>query len=108
MSYRRAEQRPPEMFRPASAQAGHRLDDHLFEVDPSLMTDHVPQQDMPVWDTIRIAHARVEHLEWMHRHWAALTISGAELLAELDGDASSATQSSTGPNDGNAASEARS
>lgn len=107
MSYRHPEQRPPAAFRPVSDQAGHRLDDHLFEVDPRLMTDHVRQQYMPVWDTVRIAHARVEHLEWMHRHWAALTISGAELLAELDGDASSAPHSSAGPTDGNA-SEARS
>jgi hypothetical protein len=84
MSYRRSEQQPPDGFRRVSDQAGHRLA-HVFEVEPSLMTEHVRQQQMPVWDTQRIVESRVDHLEWMHRHWADVPLSGDELLAELDG-----------------------
>ncbi len=83
MSYRRADEQPPEAFRSVTEQAGHRVGT-VFEVDPSLMTDHVRQQAMPVWDTVRIVASRTDHLEWMHRHWAATTLSGEALLAELD------------------------
>ena len=44
--------------------------DHVYEVDPSLMTEHTPQQDIPAWDTMRIVDSRWEHLAWMHDHWA--------------------------------------
>ena len=83
MSYRRADEQPSEAFRPVTEQAGHRVR-NVFEVDPALMTDHVRQQAMPVWDTVRIVASRTDHLEWMHRHWAATTLSGEALLAELD------------------------
>jgi hypothetical protein len=87
MSYRRADEQPPAAFRPVTEQAGERVG-HILEVDPALMTEHVRQQAMPVWDTRRIVAARSEHLAWMHRHWASRTLSGAELLAELDQDLS--------------------
>ena len=56
--------------------------EHIFEVDPALMTEHVPQQEFPNWDTQRIAASRTDHLEWMHRHWADVVVSGEELLDE--------------------------
>jgi hypothetical protein len=71
-------------------QAGHRVG-NVFEVDPALMSDHVRQQAMPVWDTVRIVASRTDHLEWMHRHWAATTLSGEALLAELDGTSTGRT-----------------
>lgn len=54
--------------------------EHIFEVDPRLMTEHVRQQEFPNWDTQRIAASRHDHLEWMHRHWATVVVSGEELL----------------------------
>ena len=58
--------------------------DHVFEVEPSLMVEHVTQQNFPNWDTLRIVSSRHDHLEWMHKHWAHLVISGEELLREID------------------------
>jgi hypothetical protein len=29
-----------------------------------------PQQDFPAWDTRRIVEARLDHLDWMHEHFA--------------------------------------
>ena len=93
MSYRHADEQPPDAFRPITEEAGQRVG-HIFEVNPALMTEHVRQQAMPVWDTHRIVDARIDHLEWMHRHWAARTLSGEELLAEVDQDRSVPTRSS--------------
>ena len=56
--------------------------EHIFEVDPRLMTEHIRQHDFPNWDTQRIAASRHDHLEWMHRHWATVVVSGEELLDE--------------------------
>jgi len=57
--------------------------EHVYEVEPSLMRDHVGQQAMPVWDTLRIGASRHDHLEWMHHHWAQTVVSGEELLEGL-------------------------
>jgi hypothetical protein len=92
MSYRHADEQPPDAFRPVGEHAGERVG-HILEVDPALMTEHVRQQAMPVWDTRRIVDSRSEHLAWMHRHWAWKTLSGEELLAELDQDRSTSTRS---------------
>lgn len=59
----------------------------VYEVQPSLMLDHVTQQTFPNWDTLRIVHSRHDHLAWMHKHWADEVVSGAELLDELSDDA---------------------
>lgn len=83
MSYRRAEEAPLASYRPVTAQAGQRVGD-IFEVEPALMSEHVHQQQMPTWDTLRIAGSRAAHLDWMHRHWAGLTVSGQALLDELE------------------------
>jgi hypothetical protein len=41
------------------------------------------QQDLPVWDTLRIVASRWDHLAWMHDHFADRVISAEEL--EEDG-----------------------
>lgn len=76
------ERRPPEAQR-VSDVAITRFE-HVFEVDPALMRDHVHQQRFPNWDTLRIVGSRHDHLEWMHRHWAGTVVSGAELLNEME------------------------
>ena len=59
---------------------------HLFEVDPRLMEVWVLQQAFPNWDSLRIMNSRGDHLEWMHRHFAATVIAGSTLLAEVDAE----------------------
>jgi hypothetical protein len=58
--------------------------EHVYEIDPALMTEHVHQQDIPNWDFRRIVDSRWEHLAWMHDHFADTVISGEELLAEIE------------------------
>jgi hypothetical protein len=79
--FRRGEQQDPPPSRRMSDVAIMRFE-HIFEVDPRLMTEHVRQQDFPNWDTQRIAASRHDHLDWMHRHWATVVVSGEELLDE--------------------------
>jgi hypothetical protein len=79
--FRRADEEEPPPAQRMSDVAIMRFE-HIFEVDPRLMTEHVEQQDFPNWDTQRIAASRTDHLEWMHRHWATVVISGEELLDE--------------------------
>jgi hypothetical protein len=55
--------------------------EHIYEVDPERMREFVHQQDMPVWDTMRIVNSRTDHLAWMHDHFADAVLSGEELLA---------------------------
>jgi hypothetical protein len=80
-SYRRGDQVTPPPARQTSDVTVMRFDG-IYEVDPRLMR-RVPQQPFPTWDTLRIAHSREDHLEWMHRHFAETVISGAEILAAL-------------------------
>ena len=77
--FRPAEDRVPPPPQQMSDVAIMRFE-HIFEVDPRLMTEHVRQQEFPNWDTQRIAASRHDHLEWMHRHWATVVVSGGELL----------------------------
>jgi len=60
--------------------------DHVFEVDPALMTEHVHQQNIPNWDFQRIVASRWEHLAWMHNHFADTVLSGEELLGEIEAE----------------------
>lgn len=60
--------------------------DHVFEVDPALMTQHVHQQDIPNWDFQRIVDNRWEHLAWMHDHFADKVLSAEELLGEIEAE----------------------
>ena len=79
--FRRSEQETPPPPRQMSDVAIMRFE-HIFEVDPALMDEHVRQQEFPNWDTQRIAASRHDHLDWMHRHWATVVVSGEELLDE--------------------------
>ncbi|HYY77097.1 MAG TPA: hypothetical protein VE644_12330 [Gaiellaceae bacterium] len=84
IGFRLAAQRPPDPQR-INDQVVMRFD-HVYEVDPELMTEHTPQQDIPAWDTLRIVESRWEHLAWMHDHFADSVVSGEELLREIEGE----------------------
>jgi hypothetical protein len=77
--FRAGEQKVPPPPQRMSDVAIMRFE-HIFEVDPALMTEHVRQQAFPNWDTQRIAGSRHDHLDWMHRHWATVVVSGEDLL----------------------------
>ena len=84
IGFRLAAQRPPDPQR-INDQVVMRFD-HVYEVDPELMSEHTPQQDIPAWDTLRIVDSRWEHLAWMHDHFADSVVSGEELLKEIEGE----------------------
>jgi hypothetical protein len=68
--YHFAEQHRP----PASARVSEVAQmtfEHVFEVDPRLMQEHVLQQVFPNWDTLRIMRSRHDHLAWMREHFAS-------------------------------------
>jgi hypothetical protein len=81
VSFRPREERVAPPATPVTDVAITRFE-HVFEVEPGLMTEHVTQQPFPNWDTLRIVRSRLDHLEWMHEHWASKVISGEELLAD--------------------------
>jgi len=83
--FRLSAERPPEATRVTDGVVTRY--EHVYEVDPALMTEHVRQQDLPSWEIHRIVEARWEHLRWMQDHWADSVISGQELLDELDTEA---------------------
>ena len=85
IGFRLAAQRPPDPKRITDAVVMRF--DHIYEVAPELMTEHVRQQDFPAWDTLRIVESRWEHLAWMHEHFADSVISGEELLKEIEAEA---------------------
>ncbi len=60
--------------------------EHIYEIDPALMTEHVHQQYIPNWEFKRIVDSRWEHLAWMHDHWADTKLSGEELLKEIEAE----------------------
>jgi len=81
--YRYAEQyAPPEHSRVSDVAI--TTFEHVYEIDPRLMQRWVLQQTFPNWDTLRIMHARGDHLAWMHRHFAESVVSGSSVLAELE------------------------
>jgi hypothetical protein len=83
--YRFAEQHtPPEPVR--VSEVAQTTFEHVYEVDPRLMEQHVLQQVFPNWDTLRIMRSRHDHLDWMHRHFAHTVVAGSELLAEIDAE----------------------
>ena len=82
IGFRLAAQRPPDPMRITDAVVMRF--DHVYEVDPGLMTENVSQQEIPAWDTHRIVGSRWEHLAWMHDHFANSVLSGEELLKELE------------------------
>jgi len=80
IGFRLSAQWPPEPRRVTDTVVQRY--EHIYEVDPELMRDHIRQHDFPEWDTRRIVDSRWEHLAWMHSHWADSVISGEELLEE--------------------------
>jgi len=83
--YRFAEQfAPPAPVR--VSEVAQTTFEHVYEVDPRLMQEHVLQQVFPNWDTLRIMRSRGDHLEWMHRHFADRVVTGSQLLAEVEGE----------------------
>jgi hypothetical protein len=85
IGFRLAAQRPPDAKRVNDAVVMRF--DHVYEVDPALMTEHTAQQEMLAWDTQRIVESRWEHLAWMHDHFADSVVSGEELLKEIEAEA---------------------
>jgi len=84
--YRFAEQHtPPPPVR--VSEVAQTTFEHVYEIDPRLMQEHVLQQVFPNWDTLRIMRSRHDHLDWMHRHFATTVITGSELLAEVEAEA---------------------
>jgi hypothetical protein len=84
LGFRLSAQRPPEAERVTDVVVSRF--EHVLEVDPALMTEHVHQQDLPNWDMKRIVDSRWEHLAWMHDHFADSLLSGEELLAEIEAE----------------------
>jgi len=82
--FRLAAETPPEAHRVTDVVISRF--DHVFEVDPALMTEHVHQQNIPNWDFQRIVASRWEHLAWMHNHFADTVLSGEELLGEIEAE----------------------
>ncbi|UGS34457.1 hypothetical protein [Capillimicrobium parvum] len=80
-AFRYGEQRRPPPPTRVTDVAITRFE-HIYEVDPRLMTEHVRQQAFPNWDTQRIARSRLDHLDWMHRHFAGKVLSAGELLSD--------------------------
>ena len=84
LGFRLSAQKPPEAKRVTDVVVSRF--EHVLEVDPALMTEHVRQQELPNWDVERIVASRWEHLAWMHDHFADSVISGEELLAEIEAE----------------------
>jgi hypothetical protein len=82
IGFRLAAERPPDPQRVNDVVVSRF--EHLYEIAPELMTEHVRQQEMPNWDVRRIVDARWKHLAWMHDHFADSVVSGEELLAEIE------------------------
>jgi hypothetical protein len=84
LGFRLSAQRPPDAKRVTDVVVTRF--EHVFEVDPALMTEHVHQQELPNWDVERIVESRWQHLAWMHDHFADSVLSGEELLAEIEAE----------------------
>jgi hypothetical protein len=82
--FRHSDQQPPETQRVSDVVVSRFQ--HILEVDPKLMQEHVPQQDIPNWDFDRIVRSRWEHLAWMHDHWADTVVSGDEIVKEIEAE----------------------
>lgn len=75
LGFRPSAQKPPEAKRVTDVVVSRF--EHIYEVDPALMTEHVQQQDMPNWDFERIVAARWDHIRDIHDQWAdAVVLAG--------------------------------
>jgi len=68
LGFRLSAQKPPEAKRVTDVVVARF--EHVYEVDPALMTEHVHQQNMPNWDFERIVAARWDHIRDIHTQWA--------------------------------------
>ena len=84
LGFRLSAEKPPEAHRVTDVVVSRF--EHVYEIDPALMTEHVHQQNIPNWEFNRIVENRWEHLAWMHAHFADTKLSGEELLAEIDAE----------------------
>jgi hypothetical protein len=87
LGFRFSAERPPEPQRVTDVVVTRF--EHVLEVDPALMTEHLRQQDMPNWDVHRIVAARWEHIRDIHEQWAdsiVLAGEGSELEEGPGGD----------------------
>jgi len=84
LGFRLSAQKPSEAHRVTDVVVSRF--EHVFEVDPALMREHVHQQEIPNWDFQRIVDSRWEHLAWMHNHFADTVFSGEELLTEIEAE----------------------
>ena len=84
IGFRLAAQRPPEAERVTDGVVMRF--EHVYEVDPELMSEYTRQQRFPAWETRRIVDSRWDHLAWMHDHFADSLVSGEELLEEIDAE----------------------
>lgn len=84
LGFRLSAQAPPQARRVTDVVV-ERFE-HIYEVDPELMREHVHQQQIPNWDFQRIVASRWEHLAWMHDHFADSVLSGEELLKEIEAE----------------------
>lgn len=82
--FRLSAEKPPEAHRVTDVVVSRF--EHVYEIDPALMTEHVRQQNILNSEFHRIVENRWEHLAWMHAHFADTKLSGEELLAEIDAE----------------------
>ena len=82
--FRLSAEKPPEAQRVTDVVVSRF--EHIYEVDPALMTEHVRQQAILNGEFNRIVENRWEHLAWMHDHFADSKLSGEELLAEIEAE----------------------
>jgi hypothetical protein len=82
--FRLSAEKPPEARRVTDVVVSRF--EHVYEVDPALMSEHVHQQAIPNWEFNRIVENRWEHLAWMHNHFADTKLSGEGLLAEIEAE----------------------
>lgn len=87
LGFRLSAQKPPEPTRVTDVVVTRF--EHVYEVDPALMTEHLRQQDMPNWDVERIVAARWDHIRDIHTQWADSIVLAGE-GSELDDDAAPA------------------
>jgi hypothetical protein len=81
LGFRLSAEKPPKAERVTDVVVSRF--EHIYEIDPALMTENIHQQEIPNWDFRRIVDSRWEHLAWMHDHFADSVLSGEELLAEI-------------------------
>jgi hypothetical protein len=86
LGFRLSAQTPPQAERVTDVVVTRF--EHVYEIDPALMEEHVHQQTIPNWDFERIVESRWQHLDWMHSHFADSVLSGEELLAEIEQEGS--------------------